>query len=152
MIMTHGWPGSVIEFNKVIGPLTDPVAYRGDAFHLVLPSLPGYGFSDKPTALGWGFERIARAWATLMDRLGYDRYVAQGGTRAPTSLPSSGQCARAACWRSISTHCSSLPSGRRRATPHRTNGRRWTKSNISKIANTVTTSCRTRVHKRLAMA
>lgn len=82
MIMTHGWPGSVIEFNKVIGPLTDPVAYGGDArdaFHLVLPSLPGYGFSDKPTAPGWNFERIAHAWVTLMDRLGYDRYVAQGG-------------------------------------------------------------------------
>ena len=82
MIMTHGWPGSVIEFHKVIGPLTDPVAHGGDArdaFHLVLPSLPGYGFSDKPTAPGWGFGRIARAWVTLMDRLGYDRYVAQGG-------------------------------------------------------------------------
>jgi pimeloyl-ACP methyl ester carboxylesterase len=82
MIMTHGWPGSVIEFHKVIGPLVDPVAYggqAGDAFHLVLPSLPGYAFSEKPTAPGWGFERIARAWAALMDRLGYDRYVAQGG-------------------------------------------------------------------------
>lgn len=82
LLMTHGWPGSVMEFHKVIGPLTDPVAHggkAGDAFHLVLPSLPGYGFSDKPTAPGWGFERIARAWVTLMDRLGYDRYVAQGG-------------------------------------------------------------------------
>lgn len=82
MIMTHGWSGSVIEFNKVIGPLTKSVAYGGDArdaFHLVLPSLPGYGFSDKPTAPGWNFERIARAWNTLMEQLGYDRYVAQGG-------------------------------------------------------------------------
>lgn len=82
MIMTHGWPGSVIEFHKVIGPLTDPVAHGGDArdaFHLVMPSLPGYGFSDKPTAPGWGVERTARAWATLMERLGHRRYVAQGG-------------------------------------------------------------------------
>ncbi|MGN7931751.1 epoxide hydrolase family protein [Sphingopyxis sp. 22461] len=82
MLMTHGWPGSVIEFNKVIGPLTNPVAYGGnpeDAFHLVLPSLPGYGFSGKPSCVGWGVERIARNWAVLMARLGYDRYVAQGG-------------------------------------------------------------------------
>ena len=82
MIMTHGWPGSVIEFMKVIGPLTDPVAHGGraeDAFHLVLPSLPGYGFSDKPTAPGWKVERIGTAWIELMRRLGYDRYVAQGG-------------------------------------------------------------------------
>lgn len=82
MLMTHGWPGSVIEFNKVIGPLTDPGAYGGDpkdAFHLVLPSLPGYGFSEKPSRTGWGVERIARNWAVLMRRLGYDHYVAQGG-------------------------------------------------------------------------
>jgi pimeloyl-ACP methyl ester carboxylesterase len=82
MIMTHGWPGSVIEFMKVIGPLTDPVAHGGkaeDAFHLVIPSLPGYGFSDKPSSTGWKIERIAAAWVTLMQRLGYDRFVAQGG-------------------------------------------------------------------------
>lgn len=82
MIMTHGWPGSVIEFNKVIGPLVDPAAHggdRGDAFHLVLPSLPGYGFSDKPREAGWGVETIARNWAVLMQRLGYGSYVAQGG-------------------------------------------------------------------------
>ena len=82
MIMTHGWPGSVIEFHRVIGPLTDPAAHGGearDAFHLVLPSLPGFGFSDKPAATGWGTERVALAWVTLMDRLGYGRYVAQGG-------------------------------------------------------------------------
>ncbi|UVO48994.1 epoxide hydrolase 1 [Sphingomonas sp. SUN019] len=82
LILTHGWPGSVIEFHKVIDALADPVAHGGraeDAFHVVAPSLPGYGFSDKPGEAGWGVERIARAWAVLMRRLGYDRYVAQGG-------------------------------------------------------------------------
>ena len=82
LIITHGWPGSVIELLETIGPLTDPTAYGGtpeDAFHLVLPSLPGYGFSGEPAELGWDSGRIARAWAELMDRLGYTRYVAQGG-------------------------------------------------------------------------
>jgi len=82
LVLTHGWPGSVVEFLDVVGPLTDPVAYGGDAadaFHLVAPSLPGYGFSDRPAATGWGVERIATAWAELMRRLGYARYGAQGG-------------------------------------------------------------------------
>lgn len=82
MVMTHGWPGSVIEFHKVIGPLVDPVAHGGsaaDAFHLVIPSLPGYGFSDRPQTTGWGITRTAEAWHVLMQRLGYDRFVAQGG-------------------------------------------------------------------------
>jgi pimeloyl-ACP methyl ester carboxylesterase len=82
LIMTHGWPGSVIELLETIGPLTDPTAHGGtaeDAFHLVLPSLPGYGFSGEPTEVGWESGRIARAWAELMERLGYTRYVAQGG-------------------------------------------------------------------------
>ena len=82
MIVTHGWPGSVIEQIKIIDPLTNPTAHgasASDAFHLVIPSLPGYGFSGKPTAPGWNPVRIARAWATLMQRLGYTRYVAQGG-------------------------------------------------------------------------
>ncbi|MGZ3710189.1 MAG: epoxide hydrolase family protein [Bdellovibrionota bacterium] len=82
MIMTHGWPGSVLEFLKVVGPLTDPVAYEGkaeDAFDVVIPSMPGYGFSGKPTSPGWDPAHIARAWTTLMRRLGYTRYVAQGG-------------------------------------------------------------------------
>ena len=82
LIMTHGWPGSVIELLETIGPLTDPTKYGGtasDAFHLVLPSLPGYGFSGEPTELGWDSRRIARAWAALMEGLGYTRYVAQGG-------------------------------------------------------------------------
>jgi pimeloyl-ACP methyl ester carboxylesterase len=82
LIMTHGWPGSVVELLETVGPLTDPTAHGGtleDAFHLVLPSLPGYGFSGEPTELGWESGRIARAWAELMGRLGYTRYVAQGG-------------------------------------------------------------------------
>jgi pimeloyl-ACP methyl ester carboxylesterase len=92
LVITHGWPGSVVEFLKVIGPLTDPTSYGGDAadgFHVVCPSLPGYGFSDKPTRTGWDVHRIARAWAELMARLGYDRYGAQGGdwgTSISTSL------------------------------------------------------------------
>jgi pimeloyl-ACP methyl ester carboxylesterase len=82
LIMTHGWPGSVIELLETIGPLTDPTAHGGqpeDAFHLVLPSLPGYGFSGEPTEVGWDLGRTAQAWAELMSRLGYTRYVAQGG-------------------------------------------------------------------------
>jgi len=82
LIMTHGWPGSVIELLDTIGPLTDPTAHGGraeDAFHLVLPSIPGYGFSDEPTETGWGPIRIGQAWHELMRRLGYTRYVAQGG-------------------------------------------------------------------------
>ena len=82
LLVTHGWPGSVMEFMKVIGPLTDPVAHGGsasDAFHVIAPSLPGYGFSGKPSEKGWGVPRIAMAWITLMERLGYDRWVAQGG-------------------------------------------------------------------------
>jgi pimeloyl-ACP methyl ester carboxylesterase len=82
LIISHGWPGSVFEQIKVIGPLTDPTAYGGraeDAFHVVIPSLPGFGFSSRPTEVGWGLERIGRAWDVLMKRLGYTHYVAQGG-------------------------------------------------------------------------
>jgi epoxide hydrolase len=82
LLLTHGWPGSVVEFHKVIGPLTDPVTHGGeatDAFHVVCPSLPGFGFSGKPSTPGWGTERIAAAWDQLMHRLGYPRYGAQGG-------------------------------------------------------------------------
>jgi pimeloyl-ACP methyl ester carboxylesterase len=82
LIMTHGWPGSVIELLETVGPLTDPTAHRGkvqEAFHLVLPSVPGYGFSGEPVEVGWELGRTARAWAELMRRLGYTRYVAQGG-------------------------------------------------------------------------
>jgi epoxide hydrolase len=82
LVITHGWPGSIVEFEKVIAPLTDPVKFGGDAadaFDVVCPSLPGYGFSERPTATGWGVDRIARAWAALMALLGYHRYGAQGG-------------------------------------------------------------------------
>src|SRR5258706_11528063 len=82
LIVTHGWPGSVIEQLKIIDPLVDPTAHgasASDAFHLVIPSMPGYGFSGKPTTTGWDAPRIARAWNVLMKRLGYSRYVAQGG-------------------------------------------------------------------------
>jgi microsomal epoxide hydrolase len=82
LILTHGWPGTVAEFLDVIGPLTDPAAYGGDpadAFHLVIPSIPGYGFSGPTNSTGWNVTRVAKAWAELMARLGYDRYVAQGG-------------------------------------------------------------------------
>ena len=82
LVINHGWPGSIIEQLKIIEPLTDPTAHgasAADAFHVVIPSMPGYGFSGKPTSTGWGPERMGRAWAELMTRLGYDRYVAQGG-------------------------------------------------------------------------
>lgn len=96
LIMTHGWPGSVLELLKAVGPLTDPTAHGGaaeDAFDLVLPSMPGYGFSGKPKAAGWGVDRIAKTWIELMNRLGYSRYVAQGGD---WGSPVSGAMARQA--------------------------------------------------------
>jgi pimeloyl-ACP methyl ester carboxylesterase len=94
LIMTHGWPGSVIELLGTVGPLTDPTAHGGtpgDAFHLVLPSLPGYGFSGEPAEPGWESGRIARAWAELMERLGYTRYVAQGGDVGATVTDAMGR-------------------------------------------------------------
>jgi pimeloyl-ACP methyl ester carboxylesterase len=96
LIMTHGWPGSVIEMLEAVGPLTDPTAYGGsaeDAFHLVLPSLPGYGFSAAPVEIGWDPPRIAKAWAELMSRLGYTRYVAQGGDQGASVTDSMGRLA-----------------------------------------------------------
>ena len=94
LVMTHGWPGSIIEFLKILGPLTDPTAHgsdAADAFHVVCPSLPGYGFSDKPTRPGWGVERIAAAWTVLMARLGYERYGAQGSDWGTSISASIGQ-------------------------------------------------------------
>ena len=98
MIVTHGWPGSIIEQLKIIDPLTDPTAHGGsasDAFDVVIPSLPGYGFSGKPTAPGWTPDRIARAWATLMQRLGYTKFVAQGGDWGNADLGDDGPAAAA---------------------------------------------------------
>jgi pimeloyl-ACP methyl ester carboxylesterase len=94
LIMTHGWPGSVIELLETIGPLTDPNAHGGsaeDAFHLVLPSIPGYGFSAEPTEIGWYSGRVAQAWAELMHRLGYTRYVAQGGDQGASVTDAMGR-------------------------------------------------------------
>ena len=94
LVITHGWPGSLVEFLKVIGPLTDPIAHGGDsrdAFHVVCPSLPGYGFSDKPTRPGWGVQHIAAAWTALMARLGYERYGAQGSDWGTSISASVGQ-------------------------------------------------------------
>jgi pimeloyl-ACP methyl ester carboxylesterase len=94
LIMTHGWPGSVIELLEAVGPLTDPTAHGGsaeDAFHLVLPSIAGYGFSAQPTELGWYAGRVAQAWAELMQRLGYDRYVAQGGDQGASVTDAMGR-------------------------------------------------------------
>ena len=96
LLVTHGWPGSVFELLGLIGPLTDPTAHGGkaeDAFSLVLPSLPGYGFSSEPTELGWGPDRIAKAWAELMNRLGYSRYVAQGGDQGASVTDAMGRLA-----------------------------------------------------------
>ncbi|MER7211870.1 epoxide hydrolase family protein [Streptosporangium sp. NPDC000239] len=96
LIITHGWPGSVAEFMKIIGPLTDPVSYggaRSDAFHVVAPSIPGFGFSGPTTEAGWDLRRVARAWAELMDRLGYRRYGAQGGDSGAVISPMLGRTA-----------------------------------------------------------
>lgn len=100
LVLTHGWPGSILEFMKVIGPLTDPDGHGvpdAPAFNVVIPSLPGYGFSGKPTGKGWGVEKIADAWVTLMNRLGYDRFYAQGGdwgaaVTTAIAMRHSGQC------------------------------------------------------------
>jgi pimeloyl-ACP methyl ester carboxylesterase len=100
IVITHGWPGSIVEFHKVIAPLADPTAHGGsaaDAFHVVCPSLPGYGFSGKPTRPGWGVAKIAEVWDTLMTRLGYARYVAQGGDWGSTVTTAIGMQNRGHC-------------------------------------------------------
>lgn len=100
LILTHGWPGGVVEFLKVIGPLTDPVRHGGaaaDAFHVVIPSLPGFGFSQSPAQVGWGVERIAVAWDALMNGLGYTSYVAQGGDWGAIVTTAIGQLQRSSC-------------------------------------------------------
>ena len=122
LVITHGWPGSVVEFLKVIGPLTDPVAHGGDAadaFHVVCPSLPGYGFSDKPARTGWGVERIADAWAELMARLGYERYGAQGGDWGTSVTTAIGQAGPRPRRRHPPQHAARAARPRRRRRPHR---------------------------------
>ncbi|MEJ3655123.1 epoxide hydrolase family protein [Actinomycetes bacterium KLBMP 9759] len=109
LILTHGWPGSVVEFVELVGPLTDPVAHGGDAadaFHVVIPSLPGFGFSTPVLEPGWSAERIARTWAELMRRLGYQRFGAQGGDIGATVAP---QLGREAPDRVIGVHCNGGP-------------------------------------------
>jgi hypothetical protein len=128
LIITHGWPGSVVEFWDIIGPLTDPAAFGGaaeDAFHLVIPSIPGYGFSGPTHDRGWAARRVARAWAVLMARLGYQRYGAQGGDwgsgdRAadPALRRTVGHhraLDRVRPWRPLRGHGGARPAGRRRA-------------------------------------
>src|SRR5688572_1895410 len=102
LIVSHGWPGSIIEQLKIIDPLTNPTAHGGsasDAFHVVIPSMPGHGFSGKPTTTGWGPERIARAWDVLMQRVGYTSYVAQGGDWGATTLAVSPRLSNSAAMR-----------------------------------------------------
>ncbi len=114
LVLTHGWPGSIVEFLKVIGPLTDPVAHGAegaDAFHVVCPSLPGYGFSDKPTRAGWKVPRIASAWATLMSRLGYESYGAQGGDWGAAVTTAIGRQDTAHC---VGIHLNMIPARPRR--------------------------------------
>ena len=115
--MTHGWPGSVVELLETVGPLTDPTAHGGraeDAFDLVLPSMPGYGFSGEPTELGWGPGRIATAWAELMQRLGYTRYVAQGGDVGATVTDVMGRLGTRRAASASTPTCSATGAGRRR--------------------------------------
>jgi hypothetical protein len=96
LVLTHGWPGSIVEFMKIIGPLTDPRSHGGDpadAFHVVAPSIPGFGFSGPTREAGWDLSRVARAWAELMSRLGYERYGAQGGDSGSVISPELGRVA-----------------------------------------------------------
>ena len=129
LVMTHGWPGSVVEFRKVIDPLTDPVAFGGsaaDAFHLVCPTLPGFGFSGKPAQPGWGVERIADAWDQLMGRLGYPRYGAQGGDWGSLVTAALGRRHPGPGARGAPEHGGRLPRPRHDRRPDRARaGRRW---------------------------
>ena len=112
LIVTHGWPGTIIEQLKIIGPLTNPTehgASASDAFHLVIPSLPGYGFSAKPTATGWDPVRTARAWVALMNRLGYSEFVAQGGDWGAAVTQSMGALAPARASRDSLQHAGHRP-------------------------------------------
>jgi Epoxide hydrolase N terminus len=120
LIVTHGWPGSVIEQLKIIDPLTNPTAHGGsaaDGFHLVIPSMPGYGFSGKPTTTGWGPERMGRAWADLMNRLGYTRYVAPGRRLGCVCRRPDGPAGACRLARHSHQHACHRSSGRRQGSP-----------------------------------
>ena len=122
LIMTHGWPGSFLEFVKVIGPLSDPESHGAraeDAFDLVVPSMPGFGFSARPQATGWNPERIAGAWEELMRRVGYGRYVSQGGDWGAVVTDVMGRHAPGASWASTSPRCSARSNGHQRRTSNR---------------------------------
>ena len=155
LIMTHGWPGSVIELLEAVGPLTDPTAHGGraeDAFDLVLPSLPGYGFSGEPTELGWDPGRIAHAWAELMSRLGYTRYVAQGGDVGATVTDVMGRQAPEGL---LGIHMNLLVTALGSADPspgetRRRNARRSTRSPRSRRAALATSWSRPRGRRRSA--
>ena len=119
LIMTHGWPGSFLEFVKVIGPLSDPESHGAraeDAFDLVVPSMPGFGFSARPQATGWNPERIAGAWVELMRRVGYGRYVSQGGDWGAVVTDVMGRQAPGVSWVSTSPRCSARSNGHQRRT------------------------------------
>ncbi len=154
LIITHGWPGSVIELLDSVGPLTDPTAHGGaaeDAFDLVLPSLPGYGFSAEPAEVGWDPGRIARAWAELMHRLGYTRYVAQGGDQGAAVTDAMGRQAPAGL---LGIHLNllrdALAGGCLPAEPSRRNARRSTRSPPSGPAASATFWSRPRGRRRSA--
>ena len=113
LIVTHGWPGSIIEQMKIIDPLTNPTAHGGnasDAFHLVIPSIPGYGYSGKPTTTGWDVPHIARAWVVLMKRLGYTKFVAQGGDWGAVVVDSDGSAGASGVARHSHQHARHLSS------------------------------------------
>ena len=153
LTVTHGWPGSVIELLGVVGPLTDPAAHGGsatDAFDLVIPSLPGYGFSGEPTEVGWDPGRIAQAWAELMRRLGYTRYVAQGGDVGAYVTDAMGRQAPEGL---LGIHLNLLQTaliGPRRRSPPSRNARRSTLSPPSAPAAAPTSSSRPPGRRRLA--
>ena len=153
LVMTHGWPGSVVEFLDVLGPLTDPVAHGGDAadaFHVVCPSLPGYGFSSRPSTRGRGVPWIAEAWATLMDRLGYERFGAQGGDWGSAVTTTVGELHRDRVARHPRQHAdgAARPAHRRR---HRAaNGATSTTSRGTRSGARATSTCSPPARRRSA--
>src|SRR5581483_4688957 len=151
LILTHGWPGSVVEFLKLIGPLTDPVSFGGDAadsFDVVVPSLPGFGFSQKPTEAGWTVTRIASAWAELMKRIGYTRWAAQGGDWGAVVVTTAlGACSPRVF--SAFTSTPSTPFPRRYPAPcHPSSATPWTPSPATPATSAGRTTCRARSRRR----